>query len=141
MQEIKGSKFEEKFTKNWHQIGWTLGATERNDTEDLFLEQIMSNLGNDLIEIKGYALLGIKDLAALTPLKALEIKSKPGRKCKDSGRSNRSQRTYSAAQANNIASFALFCFVLGCFVLFCFVLFCFGLLCFVLFCFALSRFD
>ena len=124
MQEIKGSKFEEKFTKNWHQTGWTLGAAERMETEDLYLEQIMSNLGNDLIEIKGYASLGITDLAALTPLKALEIKPKPGRKCKDSGRSNRALRTYSAVQANNIASlvFVSFCFVLFLFVLRCFCL-------------------
>ena len=109
MQEIKSGKFDGKFTKNWHQTGWTLGATGRLQTEDEFLSQILSNVGNDSIELQGYASLGITNLAALTPLAALKIKQKPGRKPKDTGRSKRSQRTYSAAQANNIASFVLFC--------------------------------
>ena len=105
MQEVKSSKFNDKYTKNWHQTGWTLGAVERLKTEDEYLSQILCKLGNDSIELKGYASLGIKDLAALTPHAALKIKQKPGRKPKDTGRSKRSLRTYSAAQANNIASY------------------------------------
>ena len=140
MQEIKSSKYNSKFTKNWHQTGWTLGATERFQSEDEFLSQILSNLSNDSIEMQGFASLGIKDITALTPVKAIQMKPKPGRKPKDTGKSKRSQRTYSVAEANNIASFVwiytvLFClcssvlFAKRCFV--CDVLLC---LCFVLLC-------